>query len=194
MIIGVGVEGPSDRAFWDKLLHKSFPHMRFDIRSMNNREKLIRAAPSLLEAFRDLHYRAGFIIWDRDQSPCIESILQEFDPQIQREARKPLAKRYLFVCVAIRELEAWFLADDAAILSVLPKAKYRAPSETGQLNAQKTLTECWLQQFPHAAFNKLDFAKRTAPKFEPALAEKHSQSFKYSWKKMKMACHTSRIR
>ncbi|MEK7727693.1 MAG: DUF4276 family protein [candidate division KSB1 bacterium] len=185
MTIGVGVEGPSDRAFWDKLLHKNFPKLRFDIRSMNNREKLIRAAPSLLETFRDLHYRAGFIILDRDQSPCIASIMQEFDPQIQQEVRKPPAERYLFVCVAIRELEAWFLADDAAILAVLPRAKYRAPSETGQLNAQKILTECWLQQFPHTAFNKLDFAKRIAPKFKPDIAARHSASFKYFWERMK---------
>jgi hypothetical protein len=139
----------------------------------------------LLEAFRDLHYRAGFIILDRDQSPCISSILQEFDLQIQHEARKPIAERYLFVCVAIRGLEAWFLADDAAIRAVLPKARYKAPSETGLLNAKKTLTACWHQQFPQTAFNKLDFAKRIAPKFKPNAAERHSQSFKYFWEKMK---------
>ena len=46
MKIGVGVEGPSDRAFWDKVLHKYFPGVRFDIRNMKTRDKLIRADPA----------------------------------------------------------------------------------------------------------------------------------------------------
>ena len=37
MRIGVGVEGPSDLAFWDKVLHKHFPGVRFDIRNMKDR-------------------------------------------------------------------------------------------------------------------------------------------------------------
>ena len=55
MKIGVGVEGPSDRIFWDKLLHKSFsPAVRFDVRAMKDRARLIRSAPALLESFRGL--------------------------------------------------------------------------------------------------------------------------------------------
>ena len=34
MKIGIGVEGPSDRLFWDKMLHKHFPDCYFDIRNM----------------------------------------------------------------------------------------------------------------------------------------------------------------
>lgn len=32
MRIGVGVEGPSDRAFWHEVLHKHFGGIQFDVR------------------------------------------------------------------------------------------------------------------------------------------------------------------
>ena len=43
MTVGVGVEGPSDRDFWDKVLHKNFPVVRFDVRNMKNKERLANA-------------------------------------------------------------------------------------------------------------------------------------------------------
>ena len=95
MTIGVGVEGPSDRAFWDKVLHKHFPGVHFDIRNMNSRGKLIRQTPRLLDTFRSLHYAAGFILVDRDKDPCIAAILQRFDEVSREEARRPADERYL---------------------------------------------------------------------------------------------------
>ena len=56
---GVGVEGPSDRIFWEKVLHKYFRRSRFDVRAMKTRDKLIRESPLLLETFRSAHYDAG---------------------------------------------------------------------------------------------------------------------------------------
>jgi hypothetical protein len=179
----VGVEGPSDRAFWDKVLHKHFPSARFDIRNMKNREKLVRETPSLLESFRDFHYAAGFILVDRNSSPCAAAVVNEFDAAIQEETRKPLDERFLFVCVAIRELEAWYLADGPAIGAVLPKVSWDPPKETGNLNAEKQLKKLWITQNGQiAAFNKIDFAKQIAPKFNPNQAEQHSASFSYFWK------------
>ena len=75
MRFGVGVEGPSDLAFWDKVLHRSFPGCRFDIRNMKNREKLLRETPILYESFKDFHYQAGFILVDRDDDPCVTAVL-----------------------------------------------------------------------------------------------------------------------
>ena len=55
MRIGVGVEGPSDRVFWDKVLHKHFAGVQFDIRNMKTREQLIRQTPRQLASFCSLH-------------------------------------------------------------------------------------------------------------------------------------------
>lgn len=181
MTIGIGVEGPSDRAFWDKVLHKHFPGMHFDIRNMKNRYKLIEAAPKLFDTFRDAHYEAGFILLDRDDTPCVTGVIDEFAPPVRDEARKPMHQRYLFVCVAIRELEAWFLADERAIAAVLPAAQYTPPHETGTVNAETMLKELWRQQYGEAVLNKIDFARRIAAEFNPTEAQKRSASFTYFW-------------
>jgi len=188
MTIGVGVEGPSDRVFWDKVLHKHFRRLRFDIRNMKDRDKLVRETPRLLETFRDAHYKAGFILVDRDAFPCVSSVLNEFDGLVQKEARKPLGQRFLFVCVAIRELEAWLLADGNAIVSVLPDVGYAAPSETGDLNAEKKLKDLWRKQHGGPSLNKIDFAKSIAPQFDPGEASLHSVSFRYFWTRITAKC------
>lgn len=139
MTIGVGVEGPSDREFWNKVLRKYFPKTRFDIRNMKNRDKLIRETPRLLEAFRSLRYNAAFIVVDRNDTPCPTAVIDEFEELVRQEARKPVSERYLFICVAIRELEAWLLADGQAVNTVLPKASYIPPNETGDIGAEKLL-------------------------------------------------------
>lgn len=95
MTIGVGVEGASERVFWTKVLHKNFRSIRFDVRNLKNKERLIRATPQLLDAFRSLHYSAGFILVDRHRDPCTTAVLDRFDYAIQVEARKPQDERFL---------------------------------------------------------------------------------------------------
>ncbi len=188
MRIGVGVEGPSDRAFWDKVLHKHFPGVHFDIHNMNSKEKLIRQTPQLLDAFRSRHCAAGFILVDRDKDPCIAAVLQRFDAAIQQEARQPEDARCLSICVAIRGLEAWLLADAAAIKALLPQASYTAPRETGCLNPGKILRELHHQQYGRSPTrNKIDFSKRLAPKFAPEAAGRHSASLAYFWSRLTAA-------
>ena len=189
MRIGVGVEGPSDRAFWGKVLHKHCPGVRFDIRNMQNRDKLIRETPRLLDSFRSRHYAAGFILLDRDKDRCIAAVLQRFDKVSQEEARQPAHERYLFVCVAIRGFEAWLLADAAAINALLPQASYAAPSDTASLNPGKKLKALWQQQYGrNAAPNKIGFASMIAPRFDPEPAGQHSASFTYFWSRLTAAC------
>lgn len=183
MTIGIGVEGPSDRVFWNKVLHASCRKINFDVWNMKNRPKLIRETPRLVDTFRNAHYAATFIILDRDESPCISSVLDEFEQNIRDEARKPLQDRSVFICVAIRELEAWYLADDAAIKKILPRSKYNSPSETGTLNAEKVLKVLWRQHYD-TALNKIDFAKQIAKIFDPQKAQRHSSSFEYFWDKI----------
>ena len=188
MRIGVGVEGPSDRAFWDKVLHKHFPGVRFDIRNMKSKEKLIRQTPHLLDNFRSLHYAAGFILVDREKDPCIAAILQRLDEVSREEARRPADERYLFVCVAIRGFEAWLLADAAAIKTLLPRASYTAPSDTASLNPRKKLKALWQQQYGrNSTPNKRNFAESMAPLFDPEPAGQYSASFTYFWSRLTAA-------
>lgn len=189
MRIGVGVEGPSDRAFWDKVLHKHFPGVRFDIRNMKTRDKLIRQTPRLLDTFRSRHYAAGFILVDRDRDPCIAAVLERLDKVSQGEARQPANERYLFVCVAIRGFEAWLLADAAAINTLLPQATYAAPSDTASLNPGRLLRTLWQQQYGrNATPNKIGFARMMTKQFEPSRARQHSASFTYFWSRLTAAC------
>jgi hypothetical protein len=183
--IGVAVEGPSDKKFWEKVLRKHFPHPVVfpPIRTMGGRPDLIRKTPNLLEDFRGAHYDAGFILVDRDNSLNVQTVLAEFDESIQVEARRPVAERFLFICVAVRELEAWFLADEPGINALFPKANYRAPNETGEMNAEKKLRDFWKAQY-QTAFHKSDLAQKMATEFSPTEAQKRSTSFKRFWERL----------
>ncbi len=110
MTFGVGVEGPSDRTFWDKVLHRSWPGTRFDIRAMKSRENLISRTPGLLDQFRSSHYRGALIILDRDKDPCVTGVVDLFDEAMREEARRPLGERYLHIMVAVKGIESWYLA------------------------------------------------------------------------------------
>jgi len=185
MTIGVGVEGPSDFQFWHKVLHKHFRGCRFDVRNMKNRDKLIRETPRLLETFRDCHYAAGFILVDRDDDPCLGSVMALFDTAIQAAARQPDKQaRFLHVCIAIREIESWYLADAEAIHAVLPDCQWTAPNDTGSV-AKGTVISLVRKKFVNgASFNEIDFAKTIAPRFDPSRARPHSASFRYFWDRM----------
>ena len=188
MRIGVGVEGPSDRAFWHEVLHKHFGGIQFDVRTMGSKETLIRQTPRLLEAFRSLEYKAGFILVDRERDPCFPAVLERFDEAIRGEARSPVNGRYLFVCVAIRGLESWFLADPFSINGLLPGANYSAPRETARVDPKRKLSQLWKKEFgQNSAPRKIGFARMMAPQFDPEVARHHSESFHYFWTRLTMS-------
>jgi hypothetical protein len=182
MTVGVGVEGPSDFQFWHKVLHRHFRGCRFDVRNMKNRDKLIRETPKLLETFRDCHYAAGFILVDMDDDPCISSVVGLFDEAIQRATRlQEKDARFIHVCVAIKEIESWYLADADAINAVIPGCAWAAPEDTctvakGRLRA---LVKAHLGK--NTSFNEIAFAKAVAPKFNPARACRRSASLRHFW-------------
>lgn len=182
MTFGVGVEGPSDFQFWDKVLHKHFRGHRFDVRNMKNRDKLIRETPRLLESFRDCQYAAGFTLVDMDDAPCISAVLELFDGAVRATARAgDRATRSFHVCVAIKEIESWFLADAAAIQSVMPGCTWAVPEDTRSA-AKSRLRALYKSHFGRqSSFNEIAFAKDIAPKFSPARAQPHSASFRYFW-------------
>jgi hypothetical protein len=182
MTFGVGVEGPSDFQFWNKVLHKHFRGCRFDVRNMKNRDKLIRETPKLLETFRDCHYAAGFILVDLDDDPCLGSVLDLFDDAIRKEARLPEKRdRFLHVCIAIKELESWYLADADAINAVIAGCAWNAPADTGAVakGRLRGLVKTHLDR--NASFNEIAFAKAIGPKFNPERALPHSTSLRYFW-------------
>ncbi len=182
MTVGVGVEGPSDFQFWHKVLHKHFRGCRFDVRNMKNRDKLIRETPKLLDTFRDCHYTAGFILVDQDDDPCLDSVFNLFDAAIRTAARLPdKTARFLHVCVAIEELESWYLADAVAINAVIPGAVWSAPADTGSVDKGTVRSLVRHRLGRNASFNEIDFAKSIAPKFDPTRARPHSASFRYFW-------------
>lgn len=185
MRIGVAVEGPSDKAFWDKILKKYFTQDEFFVRNMGCRTKLIRETPRLVENYRALNCQAVFIILDRDKTPCYRAVIREFDPSIQNEVRKPVLLRYLFIFVAVRELEAWYLADEQAIKAILGSPDYSAPEDTGSLGSEGILKKFW-KQHCYCALNKISFAKEMAAHFQPSRAARHSRSFSLVWDRIPM--------
>lgn len=181
--IGVGVEGPSDRAFLSKVLHRSFQGFMFDIRSMNNKDKLIRRADDLVDDFRSRHYPFSVILVDRDSDACISATIDTFDQRVVTDARASLARRNLFICVAVVKLEAWYLADEEAIRFVMPGATYSAPPDTGVVGAERTLRRLWRESGRQGrpGGGKLGLARAVGQQFEPERARRHSSSFAYFW-------------
>ena len=193
MTIGVGVEGPSDRTFWTKVLHKHFSGVRFDVRNMQNKGNLIRETPQLLDSFRSFHYAACFILVDRHSDACTKAVFDRFDAVIQQESRRPYDERYVFICVAIKGLESWYLADPVAINKLLPKANYAAPHETANLSPKQKLKKLWKKQYgENSAPNKIRFAHLMAPQFEPAEGRHRSASFDYLWTRLTDASKASK--
>ena len=178
MKIGVGVEGPSDHHFWNKVLPKHFRGCRFDIRNMKTREKLIRETPRLMETFRAGGYAAGFILVDMDDDPCVTSVLALFDASVRGPVRD---ERFLHLCVAVKEIESWYLADEDAVNGVIQGASWRAPADTARSAKARVRSLVKEHRGPRASFNEIAFAQDIAPKFSPARALRHSASFRYFW-------------
>lgn len=190
MKIGVGVEGPSDKIFFSKVLPKFFQEVRFDIRSLNGRPKLIRESTALLRTFHRLGYDAGFIIIDSDRIPqkeeaCISAAIDLFDETIQNEFKKDKEERYFNIFIVISEIESWYLADDTAINKVLSGIKYKAQSETGFYGTKGVIENLMQQQYgKNVKYREKPFADEIAPHFNPEEAKKHSASFAYFWERL----------
>ncbi len=190
MKIGVGVEGPSDFQFWSKVLPKFFRGWQFDIRNMKNRSKLVGATPDLVEEFRGRKQKAAVIILDRDDDPCVKSVLNTFDPSVVAEATKqPAEDRFVHICLAVKKLECWYLADATAIEAVIPGAEWCPATDTANCNGKREIEQLLRSKSKVSiGYNEIDFAKGIAPKFDPGRAEVHSASFRHVWKRLSLIC------
>ncbi|MEX0761690.1 MAG: DUF4276 family protein [Dehalococcoidia bacterium] len=185
MKIGVVVEGASEKKFLDRVLHKYNPNVQFDVRIMKGRNKLIQSSVSMMQQFYSARYQRGFFITDLDDNECPLQIIHEFPDEVRENALKPKAIRFVTICVAMRDLEGWLLADQEAIRSVLPQCEYIAPSDTSNLNTGKLLTKLWNSEHPNTALNKISFAASMSYNFDPARAAVNSPSFEYFWKRLR---------
>jgi len=189
--IGVGVEGPSDLQFWDKVLPKHLQGWQFDIRNMKNRDKLVRAVPDLYEEFRNLKRQAAFVLLGSDKSPCVCEMLGFFDARILAEAKKPLTTRYLHLCVAVKRLECWYLADPDGINRLFPGSNYQSPADTSILHGKHEIEKMLKAHSKQpVGYNEIEFAKSFAPLFAPNRAERHSVSFRYYWRRISAVCQS----
>lgn len=187
MKFGVGVEGPSDRIFWNKVLNKHFAPHHFDVRNMQNREKLIRATPALMEQFRSAKFDGVFILADKDKERCFTELRELFGETERRASRLPRPERFLNICAPVRNVEAWYLADEAGVRSAIPGTEYVVPASTdgkGKGAIRGLLTALHGNQ---ATYNEILFATSIAPVFAPAIARLHSPSFNYFWTRLEEA-------
>ena len=187
--IGVGVEGISDKDFWDDLLHRCFSSVRFDVWNMKTRGKLIARSHDRLGTFEDAKYAAGILILDRDSGPCADAqvVRSEFPEKVKAELEKSLQERYLYLCIAVRKLESWFLADREAVTAILPEVNCDVPQDTSLWGIGK-LQELWRQQWGrNSAYNKRDFARQIALRFSVERAVQHSRSLSVAWERIQVA-------
>lgn len=163
--------------------------MRFDIHAMKGRTRLERQAASLIDGFRSRHYPLSIIIVDRDSDPCVTATVKAFDSQTIAAARAPLGQRDVLICVAVVELESWYLADEEAIRHAIPGVSYSAPPETGLVGAERAIRglsrEAGHERSPGGG--KLGFARAVAQQFDPERARRHSKSFAYFWDRITTA-------
>ena len=187
--IGVGVEGPSDQAFLRTLLHREFQGALFDVRAVKGRTQLERKAASLIDDFRNFRYPLSIILVDRDSDPCVAATVEAFDGETVAAARAPLGQRDVLMCVAVVELESWYLADEEAIRQLIPDVEYSAPPETGSGSAKTRLRRLWREsgRVGYPGGGKIELARAVARVFNPDRAKRHSASFAYFWDRITAA-------
>ncbi len=185
--IGIGVEGPSDLSFWDNFLHRHFvgSGVLFQVRAMHGRTKLISGAARLLTAFSAAHCAAVFLLVDKDKDPCMASVYEEFEEDFRTRLTRHTGNPVCRLCVADRELESWFLADEEAMKEALGLADYTSTTAAGKITGKGKLERLLIEHASlGAAFNEIAIAKKFGALFRPENAVRNSVSFAYFWDKL----------
>jgi hypothetical protein len=178
--VAVAVEGPSDKIFWDRVLHRSFTGTKFDVRSMKGCTKLIASARALSETFRDVGFDALFLLLDADKAPCVSEIRARLESGLQADLRCPRGQRWCFLAIAFRELESWYLADPLGIAEGLDLDPGIVP--TNPAGGKSTLHRFARSQLDlRLGYDERTWAERISRAFSPARARENSPSFDYFW-------------
>ena len=161
----------------------------FNVRAVKGRTQLERQAASLIDNFRSLHYPLSIILVDRDSDPCVAATVEAFDRETVTAARAPLGQRDVLICVAVVELESWYLADEEAFRQLMPDVEYSAPPETGSGSAETRLRRLWREsgRVGYPGGGKIELARAVARAFNPDRARRHSASFAYFWDRVTVA-------
>ena len=185
--IGIGVEGPSDYTFWNKVLPRYFAGagVVFQVSVMHGRSKLISGAERLLAAFASTGCAAVFLIVDKDKDPCMTSVYDEFSGEFQTRLRSRTNQPVCRLCIADRDLESWYLADEDAMRESLGLSDYSAPTGDERVGGKGKLQKLLIEHASvGAAFNEIAIAKQISMSFRPGNAARNSASFAYFWDKL----------
>ena len=193
--IGIGVEGPSDYTFWTKVLPRHFAGagVVFRVSVMHGRSKLIGGAERLLAAFASTGCAAVFLIVDKDKDPCMTSVYDEFSDELKSRLRSQANQPVCRLCIADRDLESWYLADEEAMREFLGLSNYSAPTGDDRVGGKGKLQKLLIEHASEgAALNEIAIAKQVSMSFRPGNAARNSASFAYFWRKLESAIAAAR--
>lgn len=182
--IAIVVEGPTDVAFWRRLLvryHGAGP-ATVDIVSAGGQGTLIRRAETYLRAHRDAGLRATFFVVDLDDYECVRRVLDDFPEVVQRATRED---DDVYICVAVLGLESWYLADAGAVGGVFDAAEYSVPTDVEAINPKREL------QRLGGRYDKRWLAQRFGNVYDPEVGRTHSRSFDRAWRLISTALETA---
>ncbi len=113
------------------------------------------------------------------------AVYEEFADEFRKRLRDGTRQPPYCLCVADRELESWYLADEEAMREVLGLAGYSAATGGGKIAGKGKLEKLLIEHASvGAAFNEIAFAKQIGALFRPENAAKNSASFAYFWDKL----------
>lgn len=167
VVLGIVVEGTSDLIF----LKQNAPWWRqkgfvLKVRQAQGRPRLIRDAQKHLDLLRQQGCHYVLFLLDQDQDPCAPATARRL-ANLRREPD-------VLVCVCVRELEAWFLADGQALQVATGTTFSHLPTDSlRDAKAQlKRLFQRRIGKFP----TEVEMARRIAPHFSLERAAQGNRS------------------
>ena len=180
-VIGVVVEGISDRDFWRAFFARKVRQRDFSVRVVQTegRPNLITNSAKFLETYRDAGYAKTIFILDRHSDPCVGAVLSQFPPEV-RDA--PDAE----ILVAVKGIETWILADGTAVRRVLGNAEYVVPRTVELMDPRALLNDLsWKGRTGSPRiYKKTTLLPKFGKVFEPDHASRHSPSFRRAWSRL----------
>ena len=175
--IGIVVEGPTNHAFWKRLLARLYPASceLVDVVVARGQGSLIRDADQHLRAHRDAGYRVTFFVVDLDSYECVRRLLDDFPDAVFRAVA---VDEDACICVAVKGAESWYLADSAAVNTVFPDASYSPASDVDLLNPKSTLQQLG------GRYDMWWLARAFGNAYDPGAAQAHSASLGRAWRRM----------